>query len=232
MDVQMPKMDGVEATRLIRKQWPQERQPHIVALTANALQGDRERLLAAGMDDYLSKPIQIKALIEALRYSQPRVGQTNEREQASAVSRPVAMAETNGSDNPCLATTAFTTPPPVVLAPTASLPAASPVIDRAMLEEFQVKFEDSSGELMGQLKVLFLEDAPKLIQALQAHAAQKDAKGLQHAAHTLKGNSTIFGAMALSAMCRELEEMGRAVALDAQQKWQKSKASMNESSLN
>src|SRR6266704_6479442 len=66
MDVQMPEMDGLEASRAIHEEWPAEQCPRIVAMTANAMQGDREECLAAGMDDYLAKPIQINALQEAL----------------------------------------------------------------------------------------------------------------------------------------------------------------------
>ena len=66
MDVQMPQMDGLEATRFIRKHFPAYRQPRIIAMTANAMQGDREECLASGMDDYISKPINMDALIRAL----------------------------------------------------------------------------------------------------------------------------------------------------------------------
>lgn len=66
MDVQMPKMDGVTATKLIRQDYPAHQQPRIVALTAHAMSGDRERLLAAGMDDYLSKPIRLTDVQEVL----------------------------------------------------------------------------------------------------------------------------------------------------------------------
>jgi CheY-like chemotaxis protein len=66
MDIQMPEMDGIEATRRIRRDLPQWRQPRIIALTANALEGDKEHYLAQGMDDYVSKPVHIQELTAAL----------------------------------------------------------------------------------------------------------------------------------------------------------------------
>ena len=71
MDVLMPEMDGLDATRLIRERLPRARQPRIVAMTANALSGDRERCLAAGMDDYISKPIQLSELAKVLERNRP-----------------------------------------------------------------------------------------------------------------------------------------------------------------
>ena len=66
MDVQMPEMDGLEASRRITAQRKAGERPRIVAMTANAMQGDREECLAAGMDDYVTKPIRVDALVEAL----------------------------------------------------------------------------------------------------------------------------------------------------------------------
>ncbi|MEM7332132.1 MAG: response regulator [Chloroflexota bacterium] len=66
MDIQMPEMDGVETTNYIRQHISAERQPHIVALTANAMQGEREKYLSSGMDDFVSKPVQLEDLISAL----------------------------------------------------------------------------------------------------------------------------------------------------------------------
>jgi len=71
MDVQMPEMDGLEATRRICERWPGGERPRIIAMTANAMQGDREMCLAAGMDDYVSKPIRVDELVQALARCQP-----------------------------------------------------------------------------------------------------------------------------------------------------------------
>ncbi|MGA8033116.1 MAG: response regulator, partial [Casimicrobiaceae bacterium] len=66
MDVQMPEMDGLDASREICARWGPQARPRIVAMTANAMQGDRDMCLAAGMDDYLTKPIRVERLVEAL----------------------------------------------------------------------------------------------------------------------------------------------------------------------
>jgi CheY-like chemotaxis protein len=72
MDVQMPEMDGVEATMRVRELFPAATRPRIVALTANAMSGDRERYLAMGMDDYLSKPILAEGLVAVLTRTERR----------------------------------------------------------------------------------------------------------------------------------------------------------------
>ena len=72
MDVEMPVMDGLEASRSIHREWPENERPRIIAMTANAMQGDRETCLAAGMDDYLSKPIHGDELAAILARCRPR----------------------------------------------------------------------------------------------------------------------------------------------------------------
>jgi CheY-like chemotaxis protein len=71
MDVQMPEIDGLEVTRRIRRELPCDRQPCILATTAHAMPGDRERCFAAGMDGYLSKPLQMSDLAAALAAVSP-----------------------------------------------------------------------------------------------------------------------------------------------------------------
>src|SRR5262245_32274693 len=73
IDVQMPEMDGVEATRRILERWPDGERPWIVAMTAEVMQGDREGFLAAGMNDYVAKPIRPQELVAAIRRAPSRV---------------------------------------------------------------------------------------------------------------------------------------------------------------
>jgi CheY-like chemotaxis protein/HPt (histidine-containing phosphotransfer) domain-containing protein len=72
MDVQMPELDGLETSRIICSRWPPSRRPRIIAMTAEAMQGDREKCLAAGMDDYIVKPVTLEQLGTALAKCQPR----------------------------------------------------------------------------------------------------------------------------------------------------------------
>jgi signal transduction histidine kinase/ActR/RegA family two-component response regulator len=74
MDMQMPEMDGLDATRAICARWSPGERPRIVAMTASAMQGDRDLCLAAGMDDYLTKPVRVERLVEALNLTRVREG--------------------------------------------------------------------------------------------------------------------------------------------------------------
>jgi CheY-like chemotaxis protein len=74
MDVQMPELDGLDATRRIYERWPDDARPHIIAMTANAMLEDREACLEAGMDDYLAKPVRAEELATALGRVRPRQG--------------------------------------------------------------------------------------------------------------------------------------------------------------
>jgi CheY-like chemotaxis protein len=79
LDVQMPEMDGLEAARQIHERWPEPRKrPVIVAMTGNALLGDREKCLAAGMDDYISKPVRVSELQSAIEIWGPRKSRRSE----------------------------------------------------------------------------------------------------------------------------------------------------------
>ena len=84
MDVQMPEMDGLEASRAICRRWPESRRPRIIAMTAEAMEGDREMCIAAGMDDYIAKPVNLELLRRALDACRPLAPRRAEAEPASA----------------------------------------------------------------------------------------------------------------------------------------------------
>jgi CheY-like chemotaxis protein len=123
MDVQMTEMDGLEASRRICVQYPRERRPRIIGVTANALQGDRDLCLAAGMDDYITKPIRFNELIEALNRTQPlRASETSGTQTtvqaAPAVDRAEldAMREAMGTEFVCELIDAYLVDTPPMLA--------------------------------------------------------------------------------------------------------------------
>ena len=194
MDVQMPEMDGLEATRRIRAQWTDEKRPRIVALTANAMYEDRAACLDAGMDDYLAKPIQIRELEEALRRSgewiKAREPETGEGASANAASISSAS------------------PPSAAKAPV-PIATEAPVLDPATLVSLREMQPTAEADLLRELLALFRSDADPLLASLQVAATEGDAEGLKRAAHGLKGAAANLGAKQLASICQELEQLGR-----------------------
>ena len=111
MDVQMPELDGLETTRRICRVWPPADRPRIIAMTANAMQGDREICLAAGMDDYISKPVRIEDLMIALERSATHASGAIEARPAPAYKADATVLDHNvlarmqaelGDDDPAI----------------------------------------------------------------------------------------------------------------------------------
>jgi CheY-like chemotaxis protein len=173
MDIQMPEMDGHEATQEIRT-WESPRGRHvpIVAMTAQAMKGDRERCLEVGMDEYLTKPVRaadlysmISAVVGARRAKEP-----------SATS-------------------------PVPLAPKAIVPVAGVVSgpngdDAAAIISWKHALQAVDGDalLLVELAGTFLEESPRLVAEMEGALTRRDAPVLRRAAHTVKGGLRLFGA--------------------------------------
>ena len=193
MDVQMPDMDGLEATRRIVKDWPSDKRPRIIAMTANAMRGDREMCLAAGMDDYISKPIRTEKLIASLTQcrpltdvkwdpsvygpKQPAVPETQKVDQASP-------RNGDGEDQ----------------APADPLAAA--------VRESVETLTAGDKEFLVEIIDTFLEDAPGMLATMRESVEQDKAPDLRLAAHSLKSNCADFGAESLRELCRQAEMLG------------------------
>ena len=180
MDVQMPEMDGFQATRVIRDPHSQvlDHLVPIIAMTAHAMQGDRERCLEAGMDDYVSKPIEVPALAAALAKWLTPLGE-NQPPRAG----------------------------PAQAAPPASIPHKRiPVFDRA---GFMDRVTNDT-EFARVLIEAFLEDMPGQMKQLRSHVAAGDARRVEQMAHKLKGASAAVGGEAFRAVASDMEEACKA----------------------
>jgi CheY-like chemotaxis protein/HPt (histidine-containing phosphotransfer) domain-containing protein len=199
MDVQMPEMDGLEATRNLRRELPQVRQPHVIAMTANAMQGDREKCLAAGMNDYVSKPIRIEELVEALSRSRP-LATSQKAEDRGLQARSELVADAAGE----------------VLPQPSDSPEPGPdaaVFDPKALEDL-LSMLGGEFDYLVELIDSFLEDAPQLLGELNQFVETGNPAGVRRVAHSLKSNGADFGATTFANMCKELEMIGKSGELD------------------
>ncbi|NOY81894.1 MAG: response regulator [Kiritimatiellaeota bacterium] len=186
MDVQMPEMDGFEATRRLRDPATGVRNPDIpvVAMTAHAMEGDRERCLAAGMNDYVSKPVDPEELERVLDRFLP-VGD---------VETPPSAAESGEDDRP------------VSDAAGGADAARTVPLDReALLERI-----GGDADLADELVSVLLEDVPGQIQALAEAVERGDRAVAERIAHTIKGAAANLSATPLSEAGAALEAAARA----------------------
>ncbi|MEU9776344.1 response regulator [Streptomyces sp. NPDC047968] len=190
MDVQMPRMDGLEASRRIHREWAPAARPRIIAMTANAMAGDRERCLAAGMDDYVSKPVRLEELARALERC---------RRREEEPGRPPAQGRTSAG------TSAHGPGPPrkEEVAPHDS--------DRILKAETVHSLVGSlSGPFVAELITAFMEDSPALVAAIRGGVPAGDPDEVRRAAHTLRSNASTFGASVLESLCAAAEDKARA----------------------
>ena len=182
MDCQMPVMDGFQATEAIRRREradPRVGRAHIVAVTANALSGDREQCLAAGMDDYLSKPLSLDALREALA--------------RASTKRPGGEVSGPEGDGSCTAT-------PV---PEGSLER----VDFSVLTGLLDDLGDEGVGMLDEVLAVFLAETPLSLNELTQSLAAGDCRRVARIAHRIKGSSAQIGAVTLAAQALAVEEL-------------------------
>ena len=202
MDVQMPSMDGYDATRaLIAAHGPAR--PFVVAMTANAMQGDREACIAAGMDDYLTKPLDFRAVEKALSLW----GARRARPGAEAPAIDDTSAPAAGRAAHPLESAASTHHVSARDAASAEW-ADAKILDESRLAEM-AEYDDDGSLIAGMIKS-YLADMPARIAAMQAAHDADDAGALALAAHALKGSASNIGARRLSAICKRIEAAGSA----------------------
>ncbi len=185
MDVQMPDMDGLTAVGEIRKrEAAQNTRTPVIAMTAHALTGDRERCVRAGMDDYLSKPVRVKALAEKIAIW-------------------TGGADVRPGDRVSATLDAVDGPPPA----SAEM---GPPVDMAMAME-QVM---GNAALLKDLLHSFSESAHAHLAAIKRAMAAADAETLYREAHKLKGTAANICVDGVSAIAKEIERLGRTADLD------------------
>jgi signal transduction histidine kinase/CheY-like chemotaxis protein/HPt (histidine-containing phosphotransfer) domain-containing protein len=183
MDCQMPEMDGFEATAAIRKaEAKSKRHVPIVALTAGAIEGDRELCLASGMDDYVTKPFTPEQMRAALATWLGRATRSGKRDHLQLVIPAPAKAPPTGAGEP---------------------------IDESVLNVLARLQRDGRPGIVRRVITLFLHSAPALLKDMEEGAERDDNVLLHRSAHTLKSASANVGALALSAHCKELEALAR-----------------------
>jgi len=203
MDCQMPVMDGYAATRSIR-QWETEQglgqRVPIVALTANALVGDADLCLAAGMDDHLAKPYTRDQLVTTMaRWLPAHLVELTHRERDDAQAPAGAEAANR----------------PAPAAPAASQSGGeSIVLNQRALDNIRALDPDGSEGVLAEAIGIYLDETPAQLSALSTAAAAGDMPEVARLAHALKSASNNLGASQMGELCRKLEQLGKSAAVD------------------
>jgi len=187
MDMQMPEMDGLEATRLIRGLSARFRQPRIIAMTANVTNEDRQACLDAGMDDYLAKPIRIEELIVALNKSQSSSLKSISLQNSLTIEKPIKESDYQRVES-------------LSLDPTA--------LNRLL--------NLVGGDKENYFKLIdsFLEETPKLLTGIRKAMENNDYELLRRMSHTIKSTSRDFGANQLANLGAKLEAISKTASMD------------------
>jgi signal transduction histidine kinase len=233
MDVQMPEMDGLEATRQIRqRQRQQSGETHshfqrpiaIVAMTANAMQGDRDKCVAAGMDDYLPKPVRPESLQAALQKAAATLAEQQAKAAASSppsapATLSTAVATSSAAASPAAReTVASPTPPGPASGPGPAIPVggAGPGMSPPALPALQIveqppvdlgrlnDFAGGNAENFNELVALYLKQTSEQLVQLRDGLEQQSAEQVARVSHSCAGASATCGMTAMVPLLRQI----------------------------
>ncbi len=186
MDCNMPEMDGYETTKNVRQLDSEVSQLPIIAMTANVLEGDREKCIQAGMNDYTKKPLKLEKLVEKI---ERWVGVAPEEENV-------------GMDTDTSLT--------IVSQPALESMPEQTVIDRSAINKDSVEtLRENVGDGFNDMLQVYIDDMEIMLRSLEKSVQEKDSSSLRHYAHSIKGSSSNFGASKLVHIAKQLEAIGR-----------------------
>ncbi|HEX8489023.1 MAG TPA: response regulator [Propionibacteriaceae bacterium] len=199
MDVQMPVMDGLEATRRIRAQIPVNQQPRIVAMTASALVEDRDACAAAGMEDYLSKPVraaELKAILAGFSAASRarRLDEETRAVEAEPPDREDARARRAELEQPA--------------------DGGAAAVDVSVLNLLVEQLDDESGQLLGELVDSYLSESATAVKELADAGPKGDGATVRRVAHNLRSTSGLMGATQLVTLLQQVEDAAREGSVD------------------
>lgn len=190
MDVQMPELDGFEATRIIREKEMDKKHNIIVAMTAHAMEGDRKKCIDAGMDDYISKPISPNEMFKLIRkWAKSKIEEPADEpkdEEAFKPYMPVSSPKTEEAEKET------------------GKEQTSPVNMKSAMERF-----DNDTEFFKTMLNEFLGYVPDQIRAIEEAAKKGDAEAVQKIAHNIKGAAGMLSADKASSIALDIENKGR-----------------------
>lgn len=188
MDCQMPVMDGFEAARQITRMKSEgtlRRDLPVIALTANAMKGDRQRCLDAGMDDYITKPVRKKELMDKIFYWIKREYSPHTVQTASDAPPPSGKPDDH-----------------------AAAGRESVLLDTDILEEAKSLLKDKFDFLLG----CYIDDVETYIREIQDAVTSRNVEAIVRPAHTIKSTSKRMGALRLSDVAKNIEAAAREAA--------------------
>lgn len=192
MDVRMPIMDGFEATRRIREAETSNNRVPIIAMTAHAMKGDRQRCILAGMDDYIAKPVKAAVLERVLHDFTSPGGHISAPENSNPEDKKMKNLDQNN--------------------PPKNQPRPAMDWQKALA---RVGHDE---EILLELVDIFLEQWPLIMDEIEQSVARQNPTNLRRAAHTLKGSASVFSARPVVDLAERLSQMGKLANFDHAQR--------------